>query len=413
MKTFFSYCLFSLKHTLKAHQVDIIDNDAIEGCDAAGDFFIVPCSPGILNVSAIKQVCEDFERNHPLGRFIDADINDEQGVSVSSGKSKLCFFCLEKPAIECRRGNVHKPEELRSFMFTKMANYCDKQKEAMIVKKLSSLARKAILFEISLTPKPGLVDKISNGSHTDMNYHTFIDSTTAISSWFSDLVREGFLFRGSDLTKALPLIRNIGLRMETEMYKATRNINTQKGIIFFIGLSLFSCGILYRQGDHLDADKFCGIVSDICKDIVNNELVGNQKSIKSHGEDIFLKYGFTGARGEAEGGFRTVFEFGLPQLERVTSLTDETLIRSFLAIAANSDDTNILHRSNPSVLSEFKKLCKEALENFNQLNYSKVIDFCKNKKISPGGSADLLAVTIFVWLVKNAEGKAGFANYDL
>jgi len=37
------------------------------------------------------------------------------------------------------------------------------------------------------------------------------------------------------------------------------------------------------------------------------------------------------------------------------------------------------------------------LENFNQANYSAVIDFCKNENISPGGSADLLAVTIFVW----------------
>ena len=261
--------------------------------------------------------------------------------------------------------------------------------------------------------KPGLVDKFSNGSHTDMNYRTFINSTTAISSFFSDLVHEGFLFRGSDLTTALPLIRNIGLRMESAMYTATRNINAQKGIIFFMGLSLFSCGILYRLGDHFDVGKFGSIVSDICKNLVNKELVGDQRSIKSHGEDIFLKYGFTGARGEAEGGFRMVFEFGLPQMEGVTSLNDETLIRSFLAIAANNNDTNILHRSNPSVLSEFQMLCKEALEHFDELNYSKVIDFCKNKKISPGGSADLLAVTIFVWLVIKADEKTGFANCDL
>jgi len=39
------------------------------------------------------------------------------------------------------------------------------------------------------------------------------------------------------------------------------------------------------------------------------------------------------------------------------------------------------------------------LENFNDENYSAVIDYCINKNISPGGSADLLAVTIFVWSV--------------
>jgi holo-ACP synthase / triphosphoribosyl-dephospho-CoA synthase len=108
-----------------------------------------------------------------------------------------------------------------------------------------------------------------------------------------------------------------------------------------------------------------------------------------------------------------VFEFGLPQMEGVTSLNDEILIRSFLAIAANNNDTNIVHRSNPSVLSEFQMLCKEALEYFDELNYSKVIDFCKNKKISPGGSADLLAVTIFVWLVIKADENLEFANFVL
>jgi len=409
VKAFFGYCLRDLKYALKANQINLIEKDSIERCDAAGDFYLVPCSPGRLTLKEIKQVCESFEQRHPLGRFIDADLNDEEGVSFSSGKSKLCFFCLERPAIECRRENAHEPEELRSFMFPKMDYYCNQQKEASVIKKLSSLAQQAILFEISLSPKPGLVDKFSNGSHADMNYQTFIDSTAAISPWFAELVREGYSFSDSNLTKALPLIRNIGLRMESAMYNATQNINTQKGIIFLMGLSLFACGKLFSQSDQFAIEEFRNIIRGVCKDLVTKELT-DTKSVKSHGEDIFHQYGFGGARGEAESGFATVLDVGLPQLSGVAELNDEDAMKCFLSIAANNNDTNILYRSNSDVLENFKKLCKKAVADFNDQSYSAVIGFCKKENISPGGSADLLAVTIFVHSVIKADGQRGFAN---
>ncbi len=410
VKAFFGYCLRDLKFALKANQINLIEGKSLEISDAAGDFYLVPFSPGRLTLKEIKQVCESFEQRHPLGRFIDADLNDEEGVSFSSGKSKLCFFCLERPAIECRRENAHEPEELRSFMFPKMDYYCNQQKEASIIKKLSSLAQQAILFEISLSPKPGLVDKFSNGSHSDMNYQTFIDSTAAISPWFAELVREGYSFRDSDLAKALPLIRNIGLRMESAMYEATQNINTQKGIIFLMGLSLFACGKLFSQSDQFSSEEFRNIIKSVCKDLVAKELTDASKAVKSHGEDIFRQYGFGGARCEAESGFATVFDAGLPQMARVAEFNDVDAIKCFLSIAANNNDTNILYRSNPDVLENFKRLCKKALADFNDQSYSAVIDFCKSENISPGGSADLLSVTIFVWSVIKANGLMRFTN---
>ena len=102
-------------------------------------------------------------------------------------------------------------------------------------------------------------------------------------------------------------------------------------------------------------------------------------------------------------GFRVVFEFGLPLLISETELSDDAMIKSFLAIAANNDDTNILYRSNPEVLYSFKKLCQEALKSSHLQSYSAVIEYCKKENISPGGSADLLAVTIFVWSIINAD----------
>jgi holo-ACP synthase/triphosphoribosyl-dephospho-CoA synthase len=400
---FFDSCLHDLTYFLKAHLVEIQHKEVVEMCDAAGDFFIAPCSSGRHSPVELKQLCEDFEESHPLGRFIDVDLNDAQGNTISSGKSKLCFFCREKPAIECRRLNVHDPEQLRSFMFAEMNKYCCRQREHTLAKRFSSMGLKALLYEISLTPKPGLVDKFSNGSHSDMNYQTFIDSSVAISQWFNELVYAGFAFRGNDYTKVLPLIRNIGLRMESAMYEATQNVNTQKGIIFLMGLSLFACGKLYSQNDRFDEELFRSIIRDSCKDLVAKELSSNFLSGKSHGEVIFQKYGFGGARGEAESGLELVFECGLPQLSGLTALNDEALIKCFLAIASRNNDTNILYRRGPEVLAAFQGLCKTAAENFSEANYSKVMEFCKSENISPGGSADLLALSIFIWLVMNAD----------
>jgi len=408
VSVFFQSCLNDLKHYFIAHRIEIHENNTIEICDAAGDFFLVPLSINDFSLNKIKQICEDFEESHPLGRFIDVDLNDHQGNSVSSGKSKLCFYCREKPAIECRREKAHDFDQLRSFMFLVMDEYCRKQREERIAKKLSELAQQAILAEISLTPKPGLVDQVSSGSHADMDFQTFVDSTNAISLWFGELVREGFAFHEKDLTQALPRLREIGLRMESDMFEATGNVNTQKGIIFLMGLSLFACGKLLGQGDHFQVEEFRSIIKATCKDLVKNEMVNAVGSGKSHGEKIFLKYGFTGARGEAESGFATVFNFGLPQLIQSKELNDEALTQCFLAIAANNNDTNILFRSNPEVLYAFRKLCKIALEDFNLANYVALIDFCKYENISPGGSADLLAVTIFVWLVIQAGDQDHF-----
>jgi len=406
VRAFFYSCLSDLKTVFVSHRIDIHENGAIELCDAAGDFYLVPFSMDQNSLTEIKQICEDFEESHPLGRFVDVDLNDLYGNTVSSGKSKLCFFCREKPAIECRRENAHDFDELRKYMFSEMTEYNGKQREERITKKLAFLAKHAILAEISLTPKPGLVDQFSSGSHSDMNYKTFLDSTKAISQWFGKLVLEGFAFRDDDLTKALPRLRNIGLQMESAMFEATGNVNTQKGIVFFMGLSLFACGKLFSKNDYFQEKEFRSIIKGICKDMVKNEM-GNPSG-ESHGEKIFLKYGFSGARGEAESGFAMVFNFGLPQLFQARGFNDEALTKCFLAIAANNDDTNILFRSNPEVLNGFKNLCRIALDDFNPTNYDALIDVCKQENISPGGSADLLAVTIFVKSVIQADEQKHF-----
>src|SRR5512133_1098446 len=89
-KEFFRICVADLYHFLKSRLIEPDYEKRVEICDAAGDYFLAPCPTGMLSLQELKQICEDFEENHQLGRFIDVDINDGQGNTISSGKSKVC-----------------------------------------------------------------------------------------------------------------------------------------------------------------------------------------------------------------------------------------------------------------------------------------------------------------------------------
>ena len=51
-----------------------------------------------------------------------------------------------------------------------------------------ALAAEALWQELALTPKPGLVDRLNNGSHRDMDHALFVRSIMAITPWFRALL---------------------------------------------------------------------------------------------------------------------------------------------------------------------------------------------------------------------------------
>lgn len=397
---FFNDCKEKLKNWLLANRVFIDEEKEISIHHAAGDFYIVPLKSSGFEVSRLKQITEKFEQNHPLGRFIDVDVSDENGILISSGKAKMCFLCEVHSAIDCMHALRHPKDILRDFQQNEIRDYLEKERLQGLSQKISSLAMRSILYELSLTPKPGLVDKISSGIHTDMDFTTFIDSTAVISTYFTELFLKGAECNPDDLHDALPQVRQIGLRMEKDMFLQTEGINTQKGIIFLMGISLFSTGFLLKESDQFDQDRFITTIKTLCSGIVKNEFV-NQKDTFTHGEQCFNKYQTGGIRYEAEMGFPTIFGHSLPLLEKENNLGNEALHKTLLSIMAVLADTNILYRSDKETLEKLQNMSKSVLENFSMDAYSGIIDFCMSNKISPGGSADLLSMTIFIFLLKN------------
>ncbi len=403
---FFNQIYSEIKSYLEANRVLALFDKIEKNNDAAGDFLIMPIHNNCSDLRSIKTITESFEEKHSLGRLIDIDIFDAEPKPVSSGKEKQCYFCNEHSAVYCMRNQSHTYKELREKIFADIKAYNSAIKKEEIIRDLSALATRALLYEVSLSPKPGLVDYTDSGSHSDMNYFTFMDSTAALSVYFQKFCELGFDFSG-EYSEILPAIRTIGLQAEEAMFKATKGVNTQKGLIFLFGICLFTASKITSDNTAITENNFRELVKNIAKDIVKNELNSPSGNKKTHGEKVFGKYGILGAgvRYEVETGFETVFNTALPyfkenlipEISTNQNLLQEVLRTGLLKIMSENNDTNILYRSDFDVLNNIKNTAKIAIENVAQ--YEKLCDYCAQENISPGGSADLLAVSLLIHFI--------------
>ncbi len=399
----FDNVLDELKTFLLANRIFIKNKENFDEIDDAGRFFITELDTKI-NLDVIKEFTENFETNHALGRILDVDIFDANAQPVSSGQSKPCVICKDKSAIRCMRENTHTYDELRKFIFDKIWIYNTEQRNIKIKKKLSEMATRAIVQEVSLSPKPGLVDFYTSGAHSDMDYYTFIASSAAISQFWAEFADYGLNYNGN-LTDALPTLRQIGIRAENQMFEATKGVNTQKGLIFMLGLSIFTSAYVLKDNKNFEEKLFVKTMREMCKDLVKKDLVRSEK-LTSNGEKTFKKYGLkgAGARHQAEAGLPIIFDEILPffikklNFDNPKPEIDKVLQTALLKIIYKLDDSNVLYRKNIVVAEEVKKKAKLVLKEAG--SYDKFCDFCLKNNVSPGGAADMLAVGLFLYFVK-------------
>ncbi|OIP82784.1 MAG: hypothetical protein AUK44_06865 [Porphyromonadaceae bacterium CG2_30_38_12] len=404
---FFDIVLQDLIIFLLAHKVSLVENSAIDVLDEAGRFFIAGLQATDKQLPDIKILTESFENQFPVARVLDVDVFSSHAEPVSSGIEKKCFLCENKSAISCMRDKTHTSEELRLFIFEKIKDFLSEKQNCDIVSKLSEIAIKSILLEVSVSPKPGLVDFFSSGSHQDMNYYTFLHSVAALASFMKDFALAGCVFEGN-LKVALPNIRAIGLKAERAMYKATDGVNTHKGIIFLMGISLFTSAYTLKKMGTFHELNLVENMQRICANLVENELIQSVANEPTHGQIAFEKYGMkaAGARLQAEQGFPIAFQAIVPLLKqhRFSDLspdktkTDNVLKLALVHIMQTIDDTNILYRKEEATANQLKTLALEVLR--ESKSYQELCQFCATENISPGGAADLLSISLFFYFVE-------------
>lgn len=367
----------------------------ITGCEA---YYVVD-----MPVRQLKQLAIELEDIDPIGRLFDMDVLDTDGRKLSREElgypRRKCLLC-DEDAVVCARSRSHELSQLQHR--TGFLLYIAARED--LCEYIASRAYFALNEEVSTTPKPGLVDRNNRGSHRDMGLKHFFASANALRPFFHRFAEAGFLTRDDAPEETFRRIRSVGLEAEKAMLSATGGVNTHKGAIFSMGLCCAAAGRLTPQDWTVEA--ILGQCAAMVKGITARDFAGvTAQNAATPGEKIYAQYGITGVRGQAEAGFPAVMQVGIPTLKeglsKGLSLNDAGCA-VLLHLLAATDDTNLIHRSDRqtqlAVKAQIATLLKEtpfpAAAQIEELD-ARFID----KNLSPGGSADLLALTYFLYLL--------------
>ena len=260
--------------------------------------------------------------------------------------------------------------------------------------RVAHLAHAALLDELATWPKPGLVSHVDHGSHSDMDAGTLTRSAEAIRPFFKTLARTGE--QGGGITE----LRTIGLAAEAAMMKATGGVNAHRGAIFSLGLICAAEGARgYITGS---AEERAGAVGELW----GEAILRRPPSTFSHGGAAARRFGAGGAREEAAAGFPTSAAVGLPALRQGRRLrpadTNAVRVQCFFALMAEVEDTNLLHRGGSDGLCFARQAASQFLAagGVGAASWEdRAVHIHRTfiaRNLSPGGSADLLAVTLLL-----------------
>lgn len=276
--------------------------------------------------------------------------------------------------------------------------------------KIGECAILGMLYEVSSSPSPGLVSPSSMGSHKDMNYFTFLQSSAAIAPAMYICAQIGMDYDDDILMK----IRSVGIHAEKNMFKATKGVNTQRGLLFLAGVVASAAGNCRKNYEKINRYNISSKIKSTCGQIVDKELNEIKDENKlTNGEKLFKKYGFTGVRGEVQDGLPNVLGTGIVSYEEslLSGLsTENALIHSLISLMSKVIDTTVVNRCGLCGLNLMKKMANEALSlgsvrTKQGREYIKKMDavFIENN-ISPGGVADLLAISVMIYELEKIEG---------
>lgn len=333
----------------------------------------------------LKSALVEMEDNHPLGRFIDLDLYNQNKENISRNKLSLparkCMLC-DEDAFVCIRANSHSKDEIIAFI--------SKTIKTLLKEKLTYYLDKSLNYELNLHPKFGLVTPYSTGSHDDMDYELMKRAQMAIIPGLVEMFFVGL--KANDLDQAFQKCRRIGINAEFMMMSKTNNVNAYRGTIFVMGLVMLSLGYLLQRNLKYH-DLYSNIIV-VSKNLIN-EL--NQEP-ESDGLKIYHQYKIGGARREAYLGLPNVRR-AVEILKKYDSFTDEALTMTLIEIIKTCEDTVMIKRSGSLEKYHYYRNKVAEIKKYNPKLINKITNEFIENKISCGGSADILIASIFIKLI--------------
>lgn len=334
--------------------------DAATGLEA-----ILVCG---LPAEEVKALAVELETARPAGRLLDLDVIGIDGEKLSRETPRRCLVC-GGPAGPCARSRAHGLSAVREATERLLRDFA--------AVRLGELAVAALVDEVELTPKPGLVDLRNSGAHRDMDLPLFRRSARSLEPYFRQAVSLGM-----ERMDCMPSLQAAGLAAEKTMFAATAGVNTHKGAVYGFGLLLAAMGSRLVRG------------GDVFETAAALARAGIPPDPGTHGGEALRRYGASGARGEALAGFPHV-------RQALTVLRDPggSPLRALLTLLAEVEDTNLLHRGGPEGLRFVQAAAADILAGPPEEDVSRLeaLDSaCTARNLSPGGSADLLAAALLL-----------------
>ena len=382
---------------------------AVTGCEA---FFAVDAGP-----TAVKALMSALEDENDLGRLFDIDVLRPDGSKVGRADTgappRRCLLCGQDAAV-CGSRRLHTVEALQERTRAILRDYLD----ARFADRAASLAQRALLFEVCVTPKPGLVDRANNGAHTDMDLFDFCASAAALGPYFRACARIGMRTCERAPGETFCALVLPGRRAEGDMARATGGVNTHKGAIYSMGVFCAALGRQFGANGPADADAALALCGDMTREAADRAFDAARRSgPHTVGARLFLEHGIRGIRGEAAEGFPHVRDIALPALRDALARgesRDAAGARALLALIASVTDTNMIARGGMEA-AEAARARAAALRSAEVAAGAggpevKSADLTRGieqmdadfiaARLSPGGCADLLSLA---WMARFVE----------
>ena len=282
------------------------------------------------------------------------------------------------------------------------------------LRQTAQIARQSLIEEVTLAPKPGLVDPVSVGAHTDMDHQLFLTSIEALSPYLEQYINLGYASQSDQ--QLFAELRTVGQQAEQAMLTATHQVNTHKGANFSYAFILGALGRAYQQWSltQLITAEFAPvfeIIQGMTTGLVSRDFQNLATKTKlSYGEQLYVDYGLTGIRGEAEAGYPSLRLLVLPLLRGSSTKLNETQrLQLMLKLMANVQDMNLIHRGGIEAWQQVKATATNLLTQDypTDLSFKQALQLFDqqliNKNLSPGGTADLLALGFFFDLLNQSH----------
>ena len=263
---------------------------------------------------------------------------------------------------------------------------------------LAARAVEALLDELEVFPKPGLVSRVDSGAHRDMDHALMTVSALALAEPFCAIAEAGA--RGGGFGEALvPL----GIEAERAMMRATGGVNTHRGAIFTLGLLVASVARAGATGTSPRTDDIRRtLLGAWGGDLRRHALAADAAS---HGSLVRQSSGLGGVRDEAAAGFPLVFDLALPHLREAANAglsANAARVETIFVLMRAAADTNVFYRGGESAAAHVRASAKNFLAAGGcrtsgwQARAEAVHRDFTARNISPGGCADLLAAALFI-----------------